>query len=545
MNTAAPAHSRCRGHQKGIAALVLTTSLTAGLAAGIGCEGRSAASFLPPLPVEEPELCRERRPPPQLGVLDARVDEETAQRVLAWRRAMDDERMVEELTPEVARASLRLEQAELNNGCVNLDDVVDVGRGLFLRTFLPADGWGSAGARLTRVHKGSFGGPDALSCQSCHWKGGAAGSGDRVDNSFMFGDGDDTTTADVRNAPALWGAGWIEIAAQEITAELQTQAEGVRKLAGYQKQSVTRPLAARGISFGSVTAVPDANGEGRLDLSGVVGVDSDLVVKPFGWKGNFATLRDFVGTSLQIHMGLQAEEVVAGHRHAGLELGAGAGDDPDGDGVTREITEGELTALALYLATLDAPPFAALGEGPYREAVLFSNELEIVRSPEFTSRWIAGFSTFGRVGCASCHIPFVRVNDPRYRTRAPVSGSEVVVDLAVDGARPVPERDDEGRYLIPAFTDFKRHDMGPALAGRVNEDGVPASAWMTRRLWGLALTSPYLHTGAAMTFDEAVSAHGGEAEQAARSWSLLDEDERVSVRLFLSSLARAPSIRIR
>lgn len=183
--------------------------------------------------------------------------------------------------------------------------------------------------------------------------------------------------------------------------------------------------------------------------------------------------------------------------------------------------------------------------GPYREAVLFSNELEIVRSPEFTSRWIAGFSTFGRVGCASCHIPFVRVNDPRYRTRAPVSGSEVVVDLAVDGARPVPERDDEGRYLIPAFTDFKRHDMGPALAGRVNEDGVPASAWMTRRLWGLALTSPYLHTGAAMTFDEAVSAHGGEAEQAARSWSLLDEDERVSVRLFLSSLARAPSIRIR
>ena len=55
-------------------------------------------------------------------------------------------------------------------------------------------------------------------------------------------------------------------------------------------------------------------------------------------------------------------------------------------GVTREITEGQLTALTLLIATLDAPPLAALDEGPYREPELFSNELEMVRSPELTAR---------------------------------------------------------------------------------------------------------------------------------------------------------------
>ena len=99
--------------------------------------------------------------------------------------------------------------------------------------------------------------------------------------------------------------------------------------------------------------------------------------------------------------------------------------------------------------------------------------------------------------------------------------------------------------LIPAFTDFKRHDMGAALTGRADEGGVARSVWMTRRLWGLASTSPYLHDGSAMTFDEAIARHGGDAAQAQRAYALLDEGERTSVRIFLASLARAPSIRIR
>lgn len=524
--------------------------LLAGMAAAslASCTGRPAAGVTA-TPDAGPEQCPSARSLPTLGIVDAVVDDATAQRLVDHRRALEEQRVLEQVSPQVVRESLRLEQRHIDGACVNLDGAVDVGRALFQRTFTAADGWGNArggaAAGLARFQQGRFGGPDALSCQSCHWKGGDAGAGDRADNAYLFGDGDDVDAADVRNPPALWGAGWVEIAAQEMSAQLQEQAEGVRQLAVFGNAPVTRPLAAKGISFGTVTANPDGDGGAALDLTGVRGVDSDLIVKPFGWKGTFTTLREFVGSSLQLHLGLQAEEIVAGAgTHAGLDLG-GTGEDPDDDGITREITEGQLTALVLYLATLDAPPLAALDEGPYREPELFSNELEIVRSPEFTARWIDGFARFGRLGCASCHVPFVRVDNARYQTRAPLSGRSVTVDLAASGARPVPDRDDEGRFLVAAFSDFKRHDMGPLLAGRHDEDGVPAGTWLTRRLWGAALTPPYLHTGAAMTFDEAIAMHGGEASEAALAYQLLADDERVSVRLFLASLARAPSIRIR
>ncbi len=510
------------------------------------CSGRVPGAAPVAVADAGPEPCP--RAPPALGVVDASVDEGTAQRWVEHRRAVEEERVLEELSPQVVRDSLRLEQRHFELGCVNLDGAVDVGRALFQRTFTRAEGFGhglgAEPSRLRRLQEGHFGGPDALSCQSCHWKGGSAGGGDRADNAYLLGDGDDVEAADVRNPPALWGAGWVEIAAQEMSAQLQEQAEGVRQLAIFQGSAVTRPLAAKGVSFGVATATPDGAGGAALDLNGVIGVDKDLVVKPFGWKGTFTTLREFIGDSLQLHLGLQAEELVAGAVRERLDLG-GSGEDPDADGVTREITQGQLTALVLYIATLDIPPLAALDEGPYRELVLFSNELEIVRSPEFTARWIDGFSRFGRLGCATCHLPFVRVDSARYQTSAPLSGTSVSVDLATDGARPGPDRDDEGRFLIPAFSDFKRHDMGPLLAGRHVEGGVPTTTWLTRRLWGAAQTSPYLHTGTAMTFDEAIAMHGGEAAQAATSYRLLNEDERTSIRLFLASLARAPSIRIR
>jgi hypothetical protein len=495
-----------------------------------------------------PEGCPSARPLPALGVVDAIVDEPTTQRWIDYRREVDEQRVAEEVTPAIVRESFRLEERHIELGCVNLDSTVDVGRALFQRTFTVADGWGNglsgSPARLRRFQEGRFGGPDALTCQSCHWKGAAAGGGDRADNAYQFGDGDDLDAAEVRNPPALWGSGWVEIAAQEMSAQLKEQAEGVRQLAIFDNARVTRPLAAKGVSFGNVTGIPDGDGGASLDLDGVIGVDQDLVVKPFGWKGTFTTLREFIGASLQLHMGLQAEEIVAVGSQPNLELG-GVGDDPDADGVVREITEGQLTALVLYVATLDVPPLAALDEGPYREPVLFSNGLEIVRSPEYSARWIDGFARFGRLGCATCHVPFVRVDSARYQTRAPLSGHTVSVDLERDGARPIPDRDDDGRFLVPAFSDFKRHDMGPLLTGRRDENGVPASTWFTRRLWGAALTAPYLHTGTAMTFDEAIAMHGGEAADAALGYELLDEDERVSVRLFLASLARAPSSRIR
>ena len=44
---------------------------------------------------------------------------------------------------------------------------------------------------------------------------------------------------------------------------------------------------------------------------GVRGVDADLVVKPFGWKGTLADLDDFAAEALQVHLGIQSDVLLA------------------------------------------------------------------------------------------------------------------------------------------------------------------------------------------------------------------------------------------
>ena len=41
------------------------------------------------------------------------------------------------------------------------------------------------------------------------------------------------------------------------------------------------------------------------------GVDPDLVVKPFGWKGTQADFADFATDALQIHFGIQNDVLLA------------------------------------------------------------------------------------------------------------------------------------------------------------------------------------------------------------------------------------------
>ncbi|MCB9525131.1 MAG: hypothetical protein H6702_17375, partial [Myxococcales bacterium] len=255
--------------------------------------------------------------------------------------------------------------------------------------------------------------------------------------------------------------------------------------------------------------------------------------------------RAFTRHSLHIHMNLQAEELLA---DAGdVDVGNGpAAQDPDGDGVEREITEGMLTSLVLFLATLDAPGIAVPREGPYL-ADPFARDLgEVVDTDAFALRWLDGAAQFEVMGCSACHTPFMPVRDAVYRTTAALSGHTVAVDLAQTAAKPLPPWDDRAQaWLVPVFSDFKRHDMGPGLAALHVEAGVPEGYYMTRRLWGLAQSAPYLHDGSATTVDEAIVRHGGEAAFAALSFQQASEHDRANLRVFLSALRRAPAIRVR
>jgi hypothetical protein len=487
---------------------------------------------------------------------------ESAQAWKDFRAERDAERFLQEWRPSRVAAQYRVEQKWLDDGCVSVPELVDVGRGIFLRTFTLAEGLGNDLAQVPgtdagplrrpnfrRLQRGHFGGPDAVACVNCHWKGGFAGSGDRADNAFLFGDGSRFSTHDARNPPALWGAGWAELIAKEMSEDLGRLRDAARAEAIVEDATVEVRLESKGTDFGVLVLRPDGQGGAIVDTGQVFGVDDDLIVKPFGWKGTFTTLRQFIGPSLQFHLNMQAEELVDGSLSTPypISLGEGPPSDPDADGVEREVTEGQVTALTLFIATLDVPIVHVPSEGPLLgppHMVSFGG----VDGQEYVDRWFAGVALFQEIGCSSCHTPLMSVRNSRYSTTATLSGSRVEIDLATESALPGPSEGEDGEWLVPVFSDFKRHEMGDLLRARSEEAGVQPGVYLTRRLWGVANTRPWLHDASAVSFDEAIAMHGGEGSEArgvAMTFAELPEGQKASLRMFLLSLRRAPAVRVR
>ena len=84
--------------------------------------------------------------------------------------------------------------------------------------------------------------------------------------------------------------------------------------------------------------------------------------------------------------------------------------------------------------------------------------------------------------------------------------------------------------------------MGDALASAAPQGAIPARIFLTRSLWGVAETAPYLHDGRAPTLNEAILLHGGEATPARDAYAALEAHDRAAVRVFLTSLSRQPKI---
>ena len=84
------------------------------------------------------------------------------------------------------------------------------------------------------------------------------------------------------------GAGIVEILAGEINAEIDAQKHA---LLSAGKAGSRVEIRAKGLSFGFLSL----DARGALDTHEIVGIDADLRLKPFGWKGNMATIRDASG----------------------------------------------------------------------------------------------------------------------------------------------------------------------------------------------------------------------------------------------------------
>jgi subtilisin-like proprotein convertase family protein len=359
---------------------------------------------------------------------------------------------------------------------------------------------------------------------TCHNEGGDDGAGDLNHNIFQIGDGINRTSGVPRNPPAVLGNGFRQQIGIEMTNELKAQLASAKATAASTNTSVTQALASKGTSFGSIVVAPD----GTVNFAGLVGVDTDLVVKPFGWKGREATIRRFIEGGFRVHFGMQSSPSIAKHcANPNVNTFGNGPDchDPDGDGVIDEIPEGLLTAEAVYMG---------LRETPVRIAV--RNQ----------ARANAGEALFNQVGCATCHNQIKILNSSIHTEPADTTGGAgITYNLAVDNKDPKPAPNAAGQTAVETWSDFKRHDVGTALADSKNFNQIAANQFITPPLWGVADTAPYLHDGRAPTLADAILQHAGDALAVRNAYAALTADQQAQIVEFLGTLGRNEDPRVR
>ena len=403
--------------------------------------------------------------------------------------------------------------------------------------------------------------PDSNSCAGCHNKPRVGGGGDFVANVFVTGqrfdfatfDHDDgiptrgvvsengdfallQTVANSRNTLGMFGSGYIEMLSRQMTTDLQRIRDSL-------VPGDTAELMTKGISFGLLSRNEDGSWDtsevaGLLAISLVsTGADNppSLVIMPFHQAGGVVSLRQFTNNAFNHHHGIQTTERF------------GIGSDPDGDGFVDEMTAADVTAVTLFQAQLAVPGRVIPNDPQIEEAVL------------------VGEDAFQRIGCASCHVPELPLDENGWiytepnpfnpdgnlqPDDAPVYGINLN-DRKLDRPR---LKEKKGVVMVPAYTDFKLHDItsGPDDPNRENLDqnapGGPSSdaffagnaRFLTRKLWGVANEPPYFHHGQYTTMREAIEAHRGEAIDSYMNWTALGDYERDSIIEFLKTLQVLP-----
>lgn len=115
----------------------------------------------------------------------------------------------------------------------------------------------------------------------------------------------------------------------------------------------------------------------------------------------------------------------AAHNELGLQAVKITGDeDGDFDGVKNELSVGDLTALMIYMAGLERPV-----------TKLELAALKLVKVTKEEERAIMrGENLFVSTGCAGCHVPEMRLDQPMFQESSVTPGFHDVLFLS--GARP-------------------------------------------------------------------------------------------------------------
>jgi len=415
------------------------------------------------------------------------------------------------------------------------------GRQLFQRKFTAAEG---QGPRVNFTSTGDITENRALgaglsdSCAACHGRPrGAAGFG-----------GDVNTFPDSRDTPHLFGLGLQEMLADEMTAELRAIRQQALDQAAATGTAVTLPLVAKDIPFGQITAFPD----GSLDTSGVDGVNEDLRIRPFFAHGAAVTIREFTVVAFKTEMGMEAWDPVLcaatdPDNPTAVTSPSGFVYDPaldiferppvcdsitdgDNDGIVNEVDPALIDYLEFYLLNYFRP-------ATYEQNIVTDK----------------GRMLMERIGCTSCHIPSLTINEDRRVADVetvydPVNG--IYNDLfatastrfwVYDDGQPYPQLLPERQSFVVEnfFSDLKRHDLGPNFYER-DWDGSLITEHVTDPLWGVGTTAPYGHDGRSINLDAVILRHGGEAEAARRAYERLGPFAQEAIVQYLQTLVLFP-----
>jgi mono/diheme cytochrome c family protein len=469
-----------------------------------------------------------------------------------------------------------LESKDIAAGSIPHGELFEDGAKLFHTPLNGLDGIGMkrtvGGAPVNRFSTGPAGGGQPLqigaqSCGACHNQPSGAGSGLAHTRVLFDGAANGKGPFSPRATTSLFGNGVLQLVAEEMTEQLLAARDAAAQEAkGKPGTPVTHELKANGVDFGTVTATANAGGTVSFDMSKVRGVSPDLVIRPLGWKGNITTVRNFSTAASMFGLGLQSEEFV-------WRLGDKGGSDPDGDGVSRELSVGDITAMAVYNAAQAVP--TELGH---------LVDLGLVAAPgaDAKARIEKGRQLFTQAGCATCHIPemhlaktvfeepnvggggnyidhFLASKDADYDPKRPAR-----FDFLKDSMEPRLEASPNGGAIVRLYGDLKRHDMGRLLADPApgapldsslapvqyggNVALIPPSVFLTPELWGVGSTGPWLHDDRAGTIAEAIALHGedappatgqpgrSEAQESRDNYKKLTPEDQGAVVTFLKSL---------
>ena len=443
-----------------------------------------------------------------------------------------------------------INQADIDGRAIEFKQLLDMGETIFAARWTKLDGQGRPGAtgsgtptKRDRLHDPGFlrtSGTDATSCADCHNQPTTGGAGGFVANVFVLAQNLDPITDSVsaefsneRNTLAMNGSGAIEMVAREMTASLLSIRAAALSEAKATKRSVVKRLDTKGINFGQITANPD----GTLDTSGVEGVDSDLIIKPFHQKGVVSSVRVFTVNAFNHHHGMEAVERFGfGQKdNKGNIIGT---HDFDEDGVPDELTVGDITAATLFQVAMNIP------------GRVVANDLERRLAAE------RGEEQFSTIGCADCHRPalilesrlFSEPNpyNPAGNLRVQDVSRPYMFDLTSDIPKPRLERSGSNGAIVRAYTDLKRHVICDSTDAffcneRLIQSGVPVEQFLTRKLWDVGNTAPYGHRGDLTTITDAILHHAGEGRLARERFVALSGNEQAEIVEFLKQLQILPN----